>query len=99
MHNCGVLGRRLYARKARRFYFSREKPSVWHYDVRSWDFLLAWSFGWVVERMNNLKNTLFESILFAVILAFLHFLFGFDFYGIAVAFFGFFFGQLYARCI
>lgn len=49
--------------------------------------------------MNNLKNTLFESILFAVILSFLHLLFGFDFYGIAVAFFGFFFGQLYARYI
>lgn len=47
--------------------------------------------------MSNIKSTLFESTLFAVILAFLHLLFGFDFYGIAVAFFGFFFGQFYAR--
>jgi len=49
--------------------------------------------------MSNIKSTLFESALFAVILAFLHLLFGFDFYGIAAATFGFFFGQLYARHI
>lgn len=49
--------------------------------------------------MSNIKSTLFEAISFAAILAFLHLLFGFDFYGIAAALFGFFFGQLYARYI